>query len=229
MYVLAVGLAPERLSKLSAACAAVGLPLSAIAARAPLDLHDDLLAAYFEIGSDGVPDAGPGVAPPGAGPDDAPKAVAALGALPVAVLADEAESSRGPAFLREVGRGYAMVLPCTVTEERLVRSLTYLRDIVPPPGAQHLWLDDGLVLSTRRRSVRLVPAEAAVLRRLAEAPGRVVSRTDLETAADGDVQGTSVRLKARLEEVGSGAQLLKVPHRGFRFVGTLHPGAAPSA
>jgi hypothetical protein len=208
MYVLAVGLAPDRHAKLTAACAAIGLQLDAVSAGEPIDLRDDLLAAYFEFDADGSD----GVAPQG---------VSERGALAVAFASEE---FGGDVYLREIRNGYGMVLPASVTEERLVRSLTYLRDVVPPAGSQRLWLNEHRLLASAVGSVQLDLAEDAFLRRLGSTPGSIVSREELAKAGGADVQGVSVRIKERLAEIGSGAQLLKVPHLGFRFVGTLHEG-----
>jgi hypothetical protein len=205
MYVLALELPPESLAPLAAACTRLGLPLETAAAGEPAVPRGDLLAAFYQIRAGGP------------APVPAPEEVRRHGAAPVVLLRE----LTGAAFLDEVWRGFRLVLPAPPGADRLTRCLSYLRDVAPPPGSQQLWLDDSNVLSSTVGSTRLSHAEAVALRRLCEAPGRIVSREDLAAVGALDVLRVTTQLKDKLAGIGSGAQLLKVPHMGFRFVGKL--------
>ena len=106
---------------------------------------------------------------------------------------------------------------------RVTSFLSYLRSVAAPPGAQTLTVD-AEVLSSPSSSVALSSEEAAALRLFGEHPGRIVSRDALAEAAGADPLRLLTSLRDKFAEIGSGAQILKVPHMGYRLVGTVRAG-----
>ncbi|MGV9557753.1 hypothetical protein [Streptomyces sp. NPDC003401] len=208
MYVLTRGLAAPEAARLREACERTGLPLKEPEAQDPRGtaehVRDDLLVAFVAAEADG----------------SAPLEVREItrdGAY--AVLVQPAPSARGTLAAVRSGAGFVMAAPLGV--ERLVSFLTYLRDVAAPASAQVLDLDESGVLTTPSASVRLTGAEAGALRALAERRAVIVSRPDLLRLTGEDPRDVIEALRARFREVGSGAQILKVPHMGFRLVGEV--------
>ncbi|MEU5278070.1 hypothetical protein [Streptomyces asoensis] len=208
MYVLTQGLAAPEATSLREACERTGLPLKEPAAHEWRDLSahvaDDLLVAFVAAGADGT-------APPGL------SGITRDGAY--AVLVQPAPSAKGTLAAVRSGAGFVMAAPLGV--ERLVSFLTYLRDVAAPASAQILDLDETGELTTPSASVRLSDAEAAALRALADRRAVIVPRPDLLRLTGEDPRDVVESLRARFREVGSGAQILKVPHMGFRLVGEV--------
>lgn len=208
MYVLTRGLAAPEAARLREACERTGLPLREPEAHDPRgaagDVADDLLVAFVAAEADGS-------APPGL------REITRAGAY--AVLVQPAPTAKGTLAAVRSGAGFVMAAPLGV--ERLVSFLTYLRDVAAPASAQVLGLDETGVLTTPSASVRLTEVEAKALRALAERRAVIVSRPDLLRLTGEDPKDVIEALRARFREVGSGAQILKVPHMGFRLVGEV--------
>ncbi|MFG3033674.1 hypothetical protein ACGFZJ_34860 [Streptomyces sp. NPDC048253] len=208
MYVLTQGLAAPEATRLREACERTGLPLKEPAAqhRRELAAHvaDDLLVAFVAAEADG----------------SAPlelREITREGAY--AVLVQSAPTAKGTLAAIRSGAGFVMAAPLGV--ERLVSFLTYLRDVAAPASAQILDLDETGALTTPSASVRLSDAEAKALRALADRRAVIVPRPDLLRLTGEDPRDVIESLRARFREIGSGAQILKVPHMGFRLVGEV--------
>lgn len=203
MYVLAQSLTPPDLEVLADACAEVGLTLHETAPRA--EAPDALLVSFHRVAA--APADGPPVAELGQ-----------RGGYAVAVLDGIAAS----AVLAAVSGGYSFTLASPLRRHRLVETLTYLKHITPPENTQVLTLDGAGSLRSPSKSAPVTGAEAGLLRLLAARPGQIVSREELTEAAGGeDVNRVTSVLKQKLLDIDSGAKLLKIPHLGFRLVGTV--------
>ncbi|AYN40332.1 hypothetical protein D9753_17060 [Streptomyces dangxiongensis] len=208
MYVLSWGLEPADLSALEEACEQAGLPLEAPAVDAGGPAghrRDDLLVAF--TGAHGPAD---------------PREITRDGAYVVTV--QSAPDAAGT--LRAVRAGSSFLMASPLREERLRSFLTYLRDVAAPTATQVLDLDDSGLLATPSASVRLTGAEAKALRALADRSARIVARPELLRLTGEDPRDLVEALRARFREIGSGAQILKVPHMGFRLVGEVRTTTA---
>ncbi|MFD7132979.1 hypothetical protein [Streptomyces sp. NPDC059894] len=206
MYVLARGLAATETENLREACERTALPLRPVPDGDDVAEHvaADLLVAFVAAADDGI----------------APLDLRDLthgGAY--AVLVQRAPTARTTLAAVRSGAGFVMAAPLDV--DRLVPFLTYLRDVAAPAAAQVLDLDEADVLATPSGSVRLSEAEARALRALADRRATIVGRPDLMRLTGEDPRDVVESLRARFREVGSGAQILKVPHMGFRLVGEV--------
>ncbi|MFJ4618053.1 hypothetical protein [Streptomyces sp. NPDC088812] len=206
MYVLARGLAATETENLREACERTALPLRPVPDGDGVAEHvaADLLVAFVAAADDGT----------------APLDLRDLthgGAY--AVLVQPAPTARTTLAAVRSGAGFVMAAPLDV--DRLVPFLTYLRDVAAPAAAQVLDLDEAGVLATPSGSVRLSEAEARALRALADRRATIVGRPDLMRLTGEDPRDVVASLRARFREVGSGAQILKVPHMGFRLVGEV--------
>ncbi|MEU5977731.1 hypothetical protein [Streptomyces sp. NPDC047315] len=206
MYVLAQSLTPPDLAVLTEACAELGITLRESAPdERRFEAPDELLVAFHRV-------AGPG-------PDEPSVAdLKELGGYAVAVL----DRISATDVLAAVSSGYGFTLASPLRRPRLVETLTYLRTVTPPENTQVLTLDGQGSLWSAAKSVPVTDAEAGLLRLLSDRPGQIVSREDLTRAALGeDVNRVTSVLKQKLLDIESGAKLLKVPHLGFRLVGTV--------
>jgi hypothetical protein len=200
--VLTAALPDGDLERLGEACDTNRMPLETVASGEPVLLAPDLLAVFSVAG---------GVAPVD------PRAVRRHGAYPVQV-----QGSVVPAeVLSAVRAGYSFVLVTPLRVARLTALLAYLRDVAAPPGARILTLAEDGTLSTPSGTAHLDAAEQAALRLLGANVGRIVTRGQLHDGTGADPLQVTTALRRHLESVGSGAQILKVPHMGFRFVGTV--------
>ncbi|MFF8814344.1 winged helix-turn-helix domain-containing protein [Streptomyces pactum] len=210
MYVLAQSLTPEDLAVLADACAEVGLTLHhSEPGSAPPDPSDALLVSFHRVGAD-----------PAGGPTA--QELKEIGGYAVAVL----DGIAAGAVLAAVTNGYSFTLASPLRRPRLVETLTYLKHITPPENTQVLTLDGAGSLHSPSKSTPVTDAEAGLLRMLAARPGQIVSREDLTEATGGeDVSRVTSVLKQKLLDIDSGAKLLKIPHLGFRLVGTVRQDA----
>ncbi|MFJ6727949.1 hypothetical protein ACIQPQ_23930 [Streptomyces sp. NPDC091281] len=206
MYVLARGLGTAETTVLGEACRRTELPLKSLPEHGdPADhLTPDLLVAFVAACADG---ASPLLLP----------ALTRDGAY--AVLVQSAPTARSTLAAVRSGAGFVMAAPLDTA--RLEAFLTYLRDVAAPAAAQVLDLDDDGTLTTPSASVRLTPAEARALRALGDRRATIVARPDLLRLTGEDPRDLVEALRRRFREVGSGAQILKVPHMGFRLVGEV--------
>ncbi|WHT23236.1 helix-turn-helix domain-containing protein [Crossiella sp. CA-258035] len=200
MYVLAGTLAAADLAVVTDACAELGLAVH----------HDDhevaddvMLCALHRTGGEAV--------------EPSPAEVRRRGGYPIAVL----DSVSATGVLGALTEGYAFALATPLRRPRVVAALGYLKSVAPPEPAQRLTLAPGLLRSPSRQTP-VTAAEAGLLRALANKPGQIVSRTELAGAAgDEDVNAVVSVLRRKLADIDSGAKILKVPHLGFRLVGTV--------
>lgn len=86
-------------------------------------------------------------------------------------------------------------------------------------------LDETGALTAPSASVRLPHAEARAPRALADRGAVIGPGPDLLRLTGEDPCDVIESLRARFREVVSGAQILKVPHMGFRLVGDVRPKA----
>jgi hypothetical protein len=205
MHVLAGELSPETLQVVTDAAASAGLEVRSTA-TAPADLTPDLLAVVHS----------------GRDPQPKPSATAttAHGAYAVLVL----DRLSPIAVLDAATSGYAFTLTQYELETRLAHLFGYLCTVAAPEPTRTLSLSAAHVLSSASASVHLEPAEAGLLTRLGDSTGRVVPWDELareETGRPG-VLKLVAELTGKLEQIGSGARILKVPHLGFRLSGRLH-------
>ncbi|MEU1185634.1 hypothetical protein ABZ464_50100 [Streptomyces sp. NPDC005820] len=210
MYALAQSLAPADLEVLADACAEVGLALRVADAEtdqaAPPGAR---LVSFRRVAADG-PD-GPSV-----------EELKRGGGYAVAVL-DRISATE---VLAAVSRGYGFTLASPLRRARLVETLGYLKNVTPPENTQVLTLDGRGTLSSPAKSSPVTDAEAGLLRLLAGRPGQIVSREELGEATGGeDVNKVASVLKQKFLDIDSGAKLLKIPHLGFRLVGTVREEA----
>ncbi|MDX3115178.1 winged helix-turn-helix domain-containing protein [Streptomyces scabiei] len=210
MLVVSVGLDTDSRDRLVEACARNTLPLLHAPADGPVPLDDDLLAVFC-------------------GPLDSasldPAEIRRHGAYVVRVH-DELSSSGVLAAMRA---GYDFVFASPLGVDRIASFLGYLREVAAPPGTAIVTLDEAGSLSTRAGTVMLEPAEAAALRLFGDRTGRIISREELVEATSGaDPLRTTESLRQHLRRLDSGARILKVPHMGFRFSGTVRPAVSPS-
>ncbi|MFF8730101.1 hypothetical protein ACF073_27015 [Streptomyces sp. NPDC015171] len=205
MYVLAWGLEPVDRAAVEAACEQVGLPLETPDSGTPADHHrDDLLVAFLGAGAAGTAFADP-------------REITASGAYVVTVQ----NAPNAKDTLRAVRSGSSFLMASPLGGERLVSFLTYLRDVAAPAAAQVLELGADGVLATPSASVQLTEGEVKALRALGDTSARIVARPELLRLTGEDPRDLLEALRARFREIGSGAQILKVPHMGFRLVGEL--------
>ena len=102
-------------------------------------------------------------------------------------------------------------------------------------GAYHLDVENRLTRAGRL--IPLPPKEGAVLRLLAEHPGRTVSKRDLfdqvwpgAAPSDESLTRCIYALRHALRDTGKPHRYIETVHaRGYRFVGTLRPAAANPA
>ncbi|MGW0516078.1 winged helix-turn-helix domain-containing protein [Crossiella sp. NPDC003009] len=200
MYVLAGTLAAADLAVVTDACAELGLAVH----HADAEVTDDvMLCALHRTAGEAV--------------EPSPAEVRRRGGYPIAVL----ESVSATGVLGALTEGYAFALATPLRRPRVVAALGYLKSVAPPEPAQRLTLAPGLLRSPSRQTP-VSAAEAGLLRALAGKPGQIVSRAELGEAAGGeDVNAVVSVLRRKLADIDSGAKILKVPHLGFRLVGTV--------
>jgi DNA-binding winged helix-turn-helix (wHTH) protein len=213
MYVVAGSLESADFTVLEGACAELGLAVHASDPEAGRsDWPDVILAALHRFG-DGAPS--PSAAE-----------VKRRGGYPIAVL--DAVSATG--VLAALSEGFSLALASPLRRSRLVESLGYLKSVAPPVPSQVVTLDGHGRLGSPSKSVPVTDAESGMLRCLADRPGQIVSREELTEAADGeDANKVASVLKQKLDDVDSGAKILKVPHLGFRLVGTVQDAPVPES
>jgi hypothetical protein len=166
-------------------------------------IEDDLLAVFYEAGHDPVPMSD----------------VRRHGAYAIWVAPAPATPTEVLAAIRH---GYHLVLASPLRIERVRSLLGYLAEVASPAPAQVLALDAAGTMSTPSRSVRLSPEEAAVLRTFAKRQRRIVPRQDLANViGEAELRSVLAALSQHMEEVGSGARLLPVPHIGVRLSGSV--------
>ncbi|MER5968464.1 hypothetical protein ABT112_01725 [Streptomyces sp. NPDC002055] len=205
MYVLAQSLDPADLDVLGEACAELGLTLHDCDPEAGSpDWPDVLLASLHAVAA-----TAPGLSA---------AEVKGRGGYPIAVL----DSVSATGVLAALSDGFALALASPLKQHRLVDSLGYLKSVTPPESTQVLTLDGRGRLHSPSKAVPVTDAEAGMLRLLAGRPGQIVPRQDIAEATGGeDVNPVSSVLKQKLLDIDSGAKILKVPHLGFRLVGTV--------
>ncbi|MFF8970316.1 transcriptional regulator [Streptomyces sp. NPDC014995] len=209
MYALAQSLTPADLEVLADACAEVGLTLHVTdpeAGHAPPP--GALLVSFHRVAA--------------ARPDDlSVEELKRRGGYAVAVL----DGVSATEVLAAVSRGYSFTLASPLRRPRLVETLGYLKTVTPSENTQVLTLENGS-LSSPAKSLPVTDAEAELLRLLSGRPGQIVSREELTEATGGeDVNKVTSVLKQKFLDIDSGAKLLKIPHLGFRLVGTVREGA----
>ncbi|MGO1050097.1 winged helix-turn-helix domain-containing protein [Crossiella sp. CA198] len=204
MYVLAGTLAAADLAVVTEACAELGLAVhQADPEAAGARVADVMLCALHRTAGEAV--------------EPSPAEVRRRGGYPIAVL----ESVSATGVLGALTDGYAFALATPLRRPRVVATLGYLKSVAPPEPAQRLTLSPGLLCSPSRQAP-VSAAEAGLLRTLAGKPGQIVSRTELNVATGGeDVNVVVSVLRQKLADIDSGAKILKVPHLGFRLVGTV--------
>jgi hypothetical protein len=198
MDVLTVSLSAADAATVATACA--GTPHHVVE-RAPGDLateSGDALLAVF-VGADGTP-------PP------LPEALRER-TFAVAVTGDDDPR----AVLAAVRAGYAVALRRGLDEARVRHLVTYVATQSPPAAARHVVVSDDGMLRAGRNAEPLEPGVAAFLRSLGERPECILAKDD----APADAAALTTAANAALERVGSGGRVLKVPHVGFRFAGTI--------
>ncbi len=214
MYVLAWALTEDDLASLREACDRTGLPLECPSVEAergePLVLREDLLGAFV---SSTTP------LPEPLSAED----ISRTGAYVVTVHHAPTPGDMLTAF--HSGSSFAMSEPLGTS--RLTSFLTYLRDVAAPQSTQVLDLDPSDVLATPSATVQLSPAEGKALRALSTRRSTIVPRPELMRLAGEDPRDLVQALQKRFREVGSGAQILKVPHMGFRLVGEVRLKSNP--
>ena len=199
MYVLTATSA--RATELHRACDPLGIEV----AVAPYDGAQpaaDLLAVFYD--ADG----------------DEPLPLAAVrehGAHAVLLVPDP---PLGETVLAAMRAGYSFVLTRPMRTDRVRALLHYLATVAAPRQSKELTLDRDGVLRTPSRSVALSAAESAVLHVFADHPNRIVPRQRLALASGNTpLRETLSRLRTHLDAIGSGAQVLNVPHIGYRLAG----------
>lgn len=209
VHIVALSLEPANLAVLDQACTELRMTLYAAASPLPEAFQlDVVLAVFCEFG-----DRQPG--PP-------PEEVYSHDTYPIAVL----PSVSATGVLATLTQGWAFALASPLRAQRLVQCLSYLRDVAPPRAAQVLVLDTAGTLSSPWGSVQVTSAESYLLSRLASRDSQIVPREDLAEAADEDVLRVASTLKGKLADIRSGAKILKVPHLGYRLVGTVRHQAS---
>jgi DNA-binding response OmpR family regulator len=199
MYVLTATSA--RAAELHTACDPLGIEV-AVAPHGGAQLAADLLAVFYDV--DG----------------DEPLPLAAVrehGAYAVLLVP---EPVHGGTVLDAIRAGYSFVLTQPVRTDRVRALLDYLATVASPRPSRELTLDRDDMLCTPSRSVALSAAESAVLHVFANHPDRIVARQRLALASgDTPLRETLSRLRTHLDAIGSGAQVLNVPHIGYRLAG----------
>jgi hypothetical protein len=209
MYALAQSLTAPDLEVLADACAEVGLTLHVTDPEAGHAAPPGaLLVAFHRVAA--------------ARPDDLTvEDLKGRGGYVVAVL----DGISATEVLAAVTRGFSFTLASPLRRSRLVETLTYLKSVTPSENTQVLTLDGKGSLSSPAKSSPVTEAEANLLRLLSDRPGQIVSREELTEATGGeDVSKVTSVLKQKLLDIDSGAKLLKIPHLGFRLVGTVREG-----
>lgn len=204
MHVLMGALGPADTDALGRACARNRMPLRAISAAGAGDLGQDLLAVFL---------------PEGAESPVTPDEVRRHGAYAVQV---QSTVSAAP-MLRAMRDGFHLVFPSPLPADRVAGFLRYMSDVAAPPKSRTVTLSDAGTISTPVGSAELDAAESAALRLLGERRDRIVSRADLMAATGADPLQTVNALRRHFSALGSGAQILKVPHIGYRLVGSVEP------
>ncbi|GGY75686.1 winged helix-turn-helix domain-containing protein [Streptomyces nitrosporeus] len=210
MYALAQSLTPEDQEVLAEACAEVGITLHVTDPEASHTAPSEgLLVSFHRVAADR----------PG---DLSVEELKSRGGYPVAVL----DGISATEVLSAVSSGFGFTLASPLKRSRLVKTLSYFKTVTPPENTQVLTLDGKGTLSSAAKSVPVTDAEAGLLRLLHDRSGQIVSREDLTEAAGGeDVNKVTSVLKQKFLDIDSGAKLLKIPHLGFRLVGTVREGA----
>lgn len=153
-----------------------------------------------------------------------PGDVVAAGGYAVALVGPTAT---GGATLAAIEQGYSFTLAATAGPDR-IRSLTdYLWEVGPPPSSASIEVS-GSEMRYADRAAELPAATLEVLRVLAANRWGIVSNETLAERVDDHVRAAA-RLKRALADLGSRAQVLKVPQIGYRLVGTLVDHDAPDA
>ncbi|MFM9607188.1 winged helix-turn-helix domain-containing protein [Streptomyces niveiscabiei] len=210
MYALAQSLTPADLEVLAEACAEVGLALHVTdPATGHAPPPGAQLVSFTRVAA--------------ARPDDLSVAdLKSRGGYAVAVL----DSVSATEVLAAVTAGYGFTLASPLRRSRLVETLSYLKTVTPSENTQVLTLANGS-LNSAAKSLPVTDAEAGLLRLLSDRPGQIVSREELTQATGGeDVNKVTSVLKQKFLDIDSGAKLLKIPHLGFRLVGTVREGAS---
>lgn len=130
------------------------------------------------------------------------------------------EPVHGETVLDAIQAGFSFVLTRPIRIDRVRALVDYLATVAAPAQSKELTLDRDDVLRTPSRSVALSAAEAAVLHVFADHPDRIVPRQRLVLASGNTpLRETLSQLRGHLDAVGSGAQILNVPHIGYRLAG----------
>jgi DNA-binding response OmpR family regulator len=153
-----------------------------------------------------------------AGPSVALTELRAGGTHLIAVLPERSAES----VLAAIKQGFALVLDSPLLTARVSHCLRYLLTVAPPRAAQTVRLGrSGELRALNARSVQLSRAEAVLLRALGKQPGHIVHRTEAARLTGEDPSPLIRRLSAKLADIDSRVKILKVPHVGYRMVGTL--------
>jgi len=208
MHVLMGTLSSMDADNLSRACQRNRMPLRTLPAEGVTQLEDDLLAVFFREGEESPL---------------SPAEVRRHGAYAVQV---QPAVSAVP-ILQAVRAGYHFVFPSPLSTDRISSFLRYMCDVAAPPRSQILTLSDNGTLLTPMGSADLDDAEKSALLLFGERRDGIVSRADLMAATGGrDPLQTVNALRRHFVALGSGAQILKVPHMGYRLVGAVQSVAA---
>ncbi|MFH8477126.1 hypothetical protein [Streptomyces sp. NPDC018000] len=211
MYALAQSLTPEDQEVLAEACAEVGVTLHVTDPEADhVAPSDALLVSFHRIAA-------------GRSDDLSVAELKSRGGYPVAVL----DGISATEVLSAVSSGFSFTLASPLRRSRLVKTLSYLKTVTPPENTQVLTLDGKGALSSSAKSVPVTDAEEGLLSLLNDRSGQIVPIADLIKATGGeDVNKVASVLKQKFLDIESGAKLLKVPHLGFRLVGTVRKDAS---
>ncbi|MGI5212772.1 hypothetical protein [Plantactinospora sp. CA-290183] len=205
MHVLMSALDRNDAESLGRACSRNRILLHDAPADGAAGLEDDLLAVFIAEGTD---------------PPVSPAEIRQHGAYAVQVQ----QTVSGMQMLHAARNGYHFVFGSPLPTDRVSNFLRYICDVAAPPRSQILRLTDTGTLVTPMGTAELEHAEVSALRLLGERRDGIVSRADLMSATGGsDPLRTINALRGRFSALGSGAQILKVPHMGYRLVGALHP------
>jgi hypothetical protein len=206
MHVLMGSLRPADADTLERACTRNRMPLRTLPAEGAGQLGADLLAVFFQEGEESAL---------------APADVRRHGAYAIQIQSAVASAP----MLRAIRAGYHLVFPSPLPADRVTRFLRYMSDVAAPPKSRTLTLSENGTLSTATGHAELDPAESAALRLLGSRRDGIVSRAELLAASGSDPLQTVTALRRHLSELGSGAQILKVPHLGYRLVGSVQDAA----
>lgn len=201
MYVLAAQLTSSDIDRLGEACQRNRLRLELGHRPDSGRLRDDVLAVFYSAGGSPLGE----------------QEIHRRGAY--SVLVRQEPSAQG--IIEALRAGYSFVLASPLGVDRLTSFLGYLRSVAAPPRARILDLDEANILSTASESTTLDAAEAAALRLFGARAGRIVSREELTDTVGQDPRHITASLREKFDQIGTGAQILNVPHMGFRLVGEL--------